>query len=337
MELDLSVTQITFHHRWADVADASWPLCVMLQGMHRRDVEFGPGVMTYADGQQDAGFWNGQVLEQLEFCVSHHVLYSDTPVTIGRECTGCVLEEKERHTIAHATRLIDDFEPTDPVVRKAFAVVKRFFVELREAVTLCEAHTCDRARVWSPQDPTLRQFGRFKNSWNEDGEDKTRDPPLPLYENLNLQGGDPAPMCNFLPFDLGYAKNRSTDDRKYPGRGFGLSCMVVVHAEKLLYFRAALKHIIICGEVVDHLRSTPPGPLIVASVDYMLCAWEGFHTRQQKWLLSRLVRPDVADRHRATSAFLAAVSQGNGNTCMWPRYCPISQREAPQGRDMTWV
>ena len=40
-------------------------LLLILQGLYRKDERYGPGVLSYADGTQDVGLWQGERLFRL--------------------------------------------------------------------------------------------------------------------------------------------------------------------------------------------------------------------------------------------------------------------------------
>lgn len=278
----------------------------LLQGMYKCDTPFGPGVMTYGDGSQDAGSWNGELLNKLECHVAYYLLHTHSSSVGDSDCTGCSLDAMSKGILKKAVALLRKFDPVDPEVAEHFLIIKRLFSELRDAIKLCEIHTCFlrcrsgvSVRGACNLNAYIEKISRSRPHQSKGLEEHASHSVEALVGRV-LESGSEVSMTSLLPEDLGYFTLESQEDSQSP--------FEVIHPERLDFFRLSPPNVIINGRIIDRDRRAPPGPLVLASVDYILCSWKGQHVQVGKWLQSRLVHPDVADIHNCTGLLLAAVS-----------------------------
>ncbi|XP_065177418.1 uncharacterized protein LOC135808192 [Sycon ciliatum] len=315
----------------------------LFQGEFTRDQAMGPGVGTYGTGRQDAGVWQGDMLEELEFPVATQLIHLPLANMKGRKCTGCHLDDITTNDkmIEEMTTVFEKFQPQQLTSILVVDMLRERFGDIATAIEICPTHSnyCLKYKPYD-KDPlegitNPDNLHELRNKINaqrnrqasagdidvagerwyraENGSvdshhywDISRQwsPADYVKEVWRMKMGDRYRWKKFK-FDTAVqpeckrrGKIPGTDDAKKELR---------LRPERFKFFIDSPARLVVDGFVLEHGRPAPPGPLVMAAVDFLLSAWNGFGVQLQKWLDYRLVCAEVIDRHNHAALFLASV------------------------------
>lgn len=148
-----------FHHLF--VCWSLFFVCLFCQGAYRKNMRCGPGVVTYATGEQDAGFWRDDQLLRLEYTVASElvdgwhgdVIYSCCGCAISG-CTIVMCEQLEDIL----NRLCVSADRPLAACRKAARCIQR----LKDTISNADVCACGRNKLTGNPGDNLSLFNELK-------------------------------------------------------------------------------------------------------------------------------------------------------------------------------